>query len=175
MGQGKRHGQAGRQEGARRGQGPGARRGPSGKEQGGNAGHRGQGGQGSGAGGYGKSKWHRPQGEGGMEGVQGEVAAVQRIPPGIQQMPVHHTHHHHSLRMYNIDTNLGALISPQPTQLPRPARPCPRSAGGVAILIEACAWTLTSTTHRSLSLHDCFGLCNPPYPWGTRGPLWMMH
>ena len=51
-------------------------------------------------------------------------------PPGIQQMPAHHTHdhHHHHAHLYNIDTDAGDLIPPQP---PRPqhqqAPPAPRA------------------------------------------------
>ena len=41
------------------------------------------------------------------------------IPPGIQQMPAHHTHHHHHdhAHLYNITPHAGDLIPPQP---PRP-------------------------------------------------------
>ena len=43
------------------------------------------------------------------------------IPPGIQQMPVHHTHHHHHHHhhLYNIDPGAGELIPPQPTHRAR--------------------------------------------------------
>ena len=37
------------------------------------------------------------------------------IPPGIQQMPTHHTHHHHHhhhAHLYNMDPDAGDLIPP---------------------------------------------------------------
>ena len=53
------------------------------------------------------------------------------IPPGIQQMPAHHTHHHHPhhAHLYNIDPDAGELISPQPPRRQhQPAPPAPRAA-----------------------------------------------
>ena len=62
------------------------------------------------------------------------------IPPGIQQMPAHHTHHHHHHHhhLYNIDLDAGELIPPEPPRPQhQPAPPAPRaeparmaSAGG---------------------------------------------
>ena len=52
------------------------------------------------------------------------------IPPGIQQMPAHHTHHHHHLHahLYNINPNAGDLIPPQlPRPEHQPAPPAPRA------------------------------------------------
>ena len=63
-------------------------------------GNRVQGGQGQGTGGVGKGKG---RGKGDGEAPQAEVQAVWWIPPGIQQMPAHHAHHHEPLPMYNID------------------------------------------------------------------------
>ena len=78
-----------------------------------------------------------PRGEGGAKGggrgagrPQLEVQPVRCIPPGIQQMPAHHTHHHHHhhAHLYNIDPDARDLIPPQP---PRPqhqaALPAPRA------------------------------------------------
>ena len=53
------------------------------------------------------------------------------IPPGIQQMPAHHTnhhHHHHHHHLYNIAPDAGELVPPQPPR-PRhqPAPPAPRA------------------------------------------------
>ena len=98
-----RHGQGDR--------GLAAGRGPKGKAKGA-TGPQGQAGRGMGAGGGGQVKG---RGAGGGAPPQPDVQPVRCIPPGIQQMPVHHTHHHHHL--YNIDPNAGALISPEP---PRP-------------------------------------------------------
>ena len=50
------------------------------------------------------------------------------IPPGIQQMPAHHTHHHHHHHhhLYNIDPDASELVPPQP---PRPQhQPAPPRA-----------------------------------------------
>ena len=47
---------------------------------------------------------------------QPDVQPVRCIPPGIQQMPAHHTHHHHHHHhhhLYNIDPDAGELIPPQ--------------------------------------------------------------
>ena len=52
------------------------------------------------------------------------------IPPGIQQMPAHHTHHHHHHHhhLYNIDPDAGELIPPQaPRPQHQPALPAPRA------------------------------------------------
>ena len=55
--------------------------------------------------------------KGGGEALQPKVQAVQRIPPGIQQMQAHHSHHHHK-PIYNIDPDAGRLIPPPPPSLP---------------------------------------------------------
>ena len=123
-GHSKGHGQGGRQEGAHRSQGPGAGKGPVGKEGGGDVGHHGQGRQGPGAGGEGKGKG---RGRGGAEAPQPEVQALRCIPPGIQQMPAHHAHHHQPLPIYNIHPDLGALIPPKPSKVPR--QPLPHLQG----------------------------------------------
>ena len=72
-------------------------------------GHRGQGGWGPGRGREGKGKG---RGKGGGKTQQPGVQAERCIPPGIQQMPSHHAHHHHPLPIYIIDPDLGALIPP---------------------------------------------------------------
>ena len=53
------------------------------------------------------------------------------IPPGIQQMPAHHTqhHHHHHHHLYNIDPGAGELIPPKNPTTPAPAAP-PRAESG---------------------------------------------
>ena len=76
-------------------------------------GPRGQVGRGTGAGGKGQGPG---QGKGVRMPPQPDVQAVWCIPPGIQQMPAHHTHHRHQ-PIYNIDPNTGDLI---PSQLPPP-------------------------------------------------------
>ena len=114
----------------------GAARGPKGKGKG-TTGSQGQAGRGMGARGGGRVKG---RGAGGGAPPQLDVQPVRCIPPGIQQMPAHHTHHHHDHHhhLYNIDPDAGELIPPQP---PRPqhqaAPPAPRaeparmaSAGG---------------------------------------------
>ena len=60
--------------------------------------------------------------------LQPDVQPVRCIPPGIQQMPAHHTHHHHhrQANLYNIDTDAGYLIPPQTPKTPAPASPPPR-------------------------------------------------
>ena len=70
------------------------------------------------------------RGTGGGAPPQPDVQPVRCIPPGIQQMPAHHTqrHHHHHTHLYNIDPDAGDLIPPPP---PRPqhqhAPPAPRA------------------------------------------------
>ena len=106
-----------------RGVGTGRR--PKGKGKG--AAGRGQTGRGMGARGGG---WGKGRGPGGGAPPQPDVQPVRCIPPGIQQMPAHHTHHHHHhhANLYNIDPDAGELIPPQP---PRPqhqqAPPAPRA------------------------------------------------
>ena len=51
----------------------------------------------------------RDEGRGAEGGAppQADVQPVRCIPPGIQQMPAHHTHHHHHHHhhhLYNIDS-----------------------------------------------------------------------
>ena len=53
------------------------------------------------------------------------------IPPGIQQMPAHHTHqhhHHHHHNLYNIGPDAGELVPPQPPRHEHhQAPPAPRA------------------------------------------------
>ena len=79
----------------------GAGKGPKGK------------GQGMGAMRGGRRQW---RGTGGGAPPQRDVQPVRCIPPGIRQMPAHHTHHHHHhhAHLYNIDPDAGDLIPPQP-------------------------------------------------------------
>ena len=107
--------------------GQGAGKGPKGKGKGA-AGPKGQARRGMGAQGGG-----RDEGRGPGSGVprQPDVQPVWCIPPGIQQMPAHHTHHHHHHHhhhLYNIDPDAGELVPPQPPR-PRhqPAPPAPRA------------------------------------------------
>ena len=58
------------------------------------------------------------QEKGGGELPQPDVQMVRCIPPGIQQMLAHHTHHHQQ-PIYNIDPDVGDLIPPLPPQRPR--------------------------------------------------------
>ena len=93
--------------------GQGAGKGPKGKGKGA-AGPKGQAGRGMGAQGGG-----RGEGRGAEGGAppQPDVQPVRCIPPGIQQMPAHHTHHHHHHHhhhLYNIDPDAGELVPPQP-------------------------------------------------------------
>ena len=123
-----RHGQGDR--------GVGAGRGPKGKGKGA-TGPQGQAGRGMGARGGGPVE---RRGAGGGAPPQPDVQPVRCIPPGIQQMPAHHTHHHHQHHhhLYNIDPDAGELIPPQPPRTQhQPAPPAPRaepawmaSAGG---------------------------------------------
>ena len=72
-------------------------------------------------------------GAGGGAPPQPEVQPVRCIPPGIQQMPAHHTHHHHHHHnhLYNIDPDTGELIPPQPPQpWHQPAPPRAESGAG---------------------------------------------
>ena len=116
--------------------GQGAGRGPKGKGKGA-TGPKGQARRGIGARGGGRVKG---RGAGGGAPPQPDVQPLRCIPPGIQQMPAHHTHHHHHHHhhLYKIDPDAGELIPPQPPR-PRhqPAPPAPRaeparmaSAGG---------------------------------------------
>ena len=106
--------------------GVGVRKGPKGKGK--NAvGPRGQTGRGRGGVGEGRGKG---RGTGGGLPPQPDVQPVRFIPPGIQQMPAHHTHHHnhHHAHLYNIDPDAGDLIPPQPPQPQhQPAPPAPRA------------------------------------------------
>ena len=123
-----RHGQGDR--------GVGAGRGPKGKGKGA-TGPQGQAGRGMGARGGGRVEG---RGAGGGAPPQPDVQPVRCIPPGIQQMPAHHTHHHHHhhAHLYNIDPSAGELIPPKPPRPQhQPAPPAPRaepvrmaSAGG---------------------------------------------
>ena len=61
-----------------------------------------------------------------------DVQPVRCNPPGIQQMPAHHTHHHHHHHhhhLYNIDPDAGELVPPQPLR-PRHQPAPPRAEGG---------------------------------------------
>ena len=97
-------------------QGLGVGKGPRGKERKGDIGPRGQAERGVGAGG---DRQGVGQGTGSGAPPRPEIQPVQCIPPGIQQMPAHHTHHHHHhhTHLYNIDPDAGDLVPPQP---PRP-------------------------------------------------------
>ena len=80
------------------------------------------------------------RGAGGGAPPQPDVQPVRCTPPGIQQMPAHHTHDHHPghAHLYNIDPDAGELIPPEPPRPQhQPAPPAPRaepapmaSAGG---------------------------------------------
>ena len=82
------------------------------------------------------------RGAGGGASPQLDSQPVRCIPPGIQQMPAHHTPHHHlhHAHLYNIDPDAGELIPHQPPRPQhQPALPAPRaepaqiaSAGGGA-------------------------------------------
>ena len=70
------------------------------------------------------------RGAGGGAPPQPDVQPVSRIPPGIEQMPAHHTqhHYHHHHHLYNIDPDAGELIPPQPPgPQHQPAPPAPRA------------------------------------------------
>ena len=108
--------------------GHGTGKGPKGKGKGKGKGPKGQEGRGTGAQGGG-----RGEGRGAEGGAppQPEVQPVRCIPPGIQQMPAHHTyhhHHHHHHHLYNIDPDTGELIPPQPPRHQhQQAPPAPRA------------------------------------------------
>ena len=108
--------------------GHGTGKGPKGKGKGKGKGPKGQEGRGTGAQGGG-----RGEGRGAEGGAppQPEVQPVRCIPPGIQQMPAHHTyhhHHHHHHHLYNIDPDAGELIPPQPPRHQhQQAPPAPRA------------------------------------------------
>ena len=105
--------------------GQGAGRGPKGKGKGATGPH-GQAGRGIGARGGGRVKG---RGAGGGAPPQPDVQPVRWIPPGIQQVPAHHTHHHHHHHhhLYNIDPDAGELIPPKPPRPQhQPAPPAPR-------------------------------------------------
>ena len=55
------------------------------------------------------------RGTGGGAPPQPDVQPVRCIPPGIKQMPAHHTHHHqhHHAHLYNINPDAEDLIPPQ--------------------------------------------------------------
>ena len=118
------HGQGGRREGAHQSQGLGAGGGARGKEGKGDVGPRGQAGRGTGMRGEGQGKG---QGKGGAAPRQPDVQAVRCIPPGIQQMPAHHAHHHHQ-PIYKINPDMGDLIPPPTPPDPPPAPPPARTA-----------------------------------------------
>ena len=104
----------------------GAGKGPKGEGKGG-VGLRGQPGRSLGALGGGRSEGRGP--EGGAPPQQ-DVQPVRCIPPGIEQMPAHHTHHHHhhQAHLYNIDPDAGDLIPPEPPRPQhQPAPPAPRA------------------------------------------------
>ena len=106
--------------------GQGARRGHKGKGKG-TTGPQGQAGRGMGA-----RRGGRVEGRGAGGGAppQPDVQPVRCIPPGIQQMPAHHTHQHHHQHhhLYNIDPDAGELICPQPPRTQhQPAPPAPRA------------------------------------------------
>ena len=109
----------------RHGHGTGKR--PKGKGKGA-AGPKGQAGRGMGAHGGG-----RGEGRGAEGGAppQPDVQPVRCIPPGIQQIPAHHTHHHHHHHhhhLYNIDPDAGELVPPQPPRHQhQQAPPAPRA------------------------------------------------
>ena len=109
-----------------RGQGDkrvGAGKGPKGKGKGA-VGPRGQTGRGAGATGGGRSEG---RGTGGGAPPQPDVQPVQCIPPGIQQMPVHHTDHHHHHRPTSTTSTL-TLETSSPPDPPGPStsQPPPR-------------------------------------------------
>ena len=107
--------------------GRGAGKGFKGKGKGA-AGPKGQAGRDMGARGGG-----RAEGRGAGSGAppQLDVQPVRCIPPGIQQMPAHHTHHHHHHHhhhLYNIHPDAGELFPPQPPRPQhQPAPPPPRA------------------------------------------------
>ena len=122
-----------------RGQGDkglGAGKGPEGKGKGALS-PRGQTGRGMGAVGGGRSEG---RGTGGGAPPQPDVQPVRCIPPGIQQMPAHdtHHHHHHHAHLYNIDPHAGDLIPPNPPG-PGTSRPLPAPRAEPARMAAASA------------------------------------
>ena len=107
--------------------GQGAGREPKGKGKGA-TGPKGQTGRGMGARGGGRAEG---RGAGGGAPPQPDVQPVRCIPPGIHQMPAHHTHHHHHHHhhLYNIDPGAGELVPPHTPTTPAPASP-PRAESG---------------------------------------------
>ena len=107
--------------------GHGTGKGPKGKGKGA-AGPKGQAGRGMGAEGGGRGE---ARGAEGGAPPQPDVQPVRCIPPGIQQMPAHHTHHHHHHHhhhLYNIDPDAGELVPPQPPRHQhQQAPPAPRA------------------------------------------------
>ena len=106
----------------------GAGKGPKGNGRGA-LGPRGQTERGTGARRGGRSEG---RGTGGGAPPQPDVQPVLCIPPGIEQMPAHHTrhhhHHHHHAHLYNIDPHAGDLIPPQPSRPQhQPAPPAMRA------------------------------------------------
>ena len=102
--------------------GVGGRRGPKGKGKGA-TGPQGRAGQGMGAWGGGQVEG---RGAGSTAPPQPDVQPVRCFPPGIQQMPVRHTNHHHPhhARLYNIDPDAEELMPPQhPRPKHQPAPP----------------------------------------------------
>ena len=108
--------------------GRGTGKGPKGKGKGKGKGPKGQEGRGMGAQGGGQGKGRGA--EGGAP-PQPDVQPVRCIPPGIQQMPAHHTyhhHHHHHHHLYNIDPDASELVPPQPPRHQhQQAPPAPRT------------------------------------------------
>ena len=121
-------GRAGRPGRGGQGAGPtaraGGRRGAQGQAQGRH------GPQGTDRTGHGSPGGRAGQREGGGERgapAAGRAAGEVHPPPGIQQMPAHHTHHHrhHHHHLYNIDPDAGELVPPHPHD-PSTSQPPPR-------------------------------------------------
>ena len=70
-------------------------------------------------------------GAGGGAPPQPDVQPVRCIPPGIQKMPAHHTHHHHPnhAHLYNIDVTPENSSPPNPHD-PSTSQPPPRTESG---------------------------------------------
>ena len=142
----------------------GAGKGPKGKGKGA-VGPRGQTGPVMGAIGGGQSEG---SGTGGGPPPQPDVQPVWCIPPGIQQMPAHHTHHHHHhhAHLYNIDPEAGDLIPPRPPD-PSTSQPPPRLGR------SQCGWPLPrrrggGTRRRRRRHRGCKG--SPREKQGGAGP-----
>ena len=120
--------------------GVGAGKGPKGKDKGA-VGPRGHTGRGTGAAGEGRSEG---RGTGGGAPPQPDVQPLRFIPPGIQQMPAHHTHHHHHhqhAHLHNIDLDAGDLIPPEPPRPQhQPAPPAPRAEPARMAAASAAGW-----------------------------------